>query len=270
MLDAVIDLSRFPIPEQAEQARGSRRIGLGITGLADALVMLGLRYDSPAARDQAAAAMRTVCHAAYRSSVALAVEKGPFPYLVRDAYLASPFVRRLPEDIRAGIASVGIRNSHLTAIAPTGTISLLANNLSSGIEPAFSRVQRRRVRTPEGEAEPYQVEDYAVQVWRNGFGVGPGPPAFVAAHEVAPEHHLAMQAAVQPYVDNAISKTINVPAGIPFVSFERLYLCAYDLGLKGCTTFRPNPVTGEVLSEGLEGPTPDRAGPCCGSEREGD
>ncbi len=268
ILDAVIDLSRFPLPEQAEQSHGSRRLGLGITGLADALILLGLRYDSPAARDQAAAAMRTVCHAAYRSSVALAVEKGPFPYLVRDAYLASPFVRRLPEDIRAGIASVGIRNSHLTAIAPTGTISLLANNLSSGIEPAFSKVQHRRVRTPEGETDRFQVEDYAVQVWRNGFGMRPGPPAFVAAHEVAPEDHLAMQAAVQPYVDNAISKTINVPAGIPFESFERLYLRAYDLGLKGCTTFRPNPVTGEVLSEGLEGPTPDRTGLCCGAERE--
>ncbi|UHD17361.1 adenosylcobalamin-dependent ribonucleoside-diphosphate reductase [Thiocapsa bogorovii] len=270
MLDAVIDLSRFPLPEQAEQARGSRRIGLGITGLADALVMLGLRYDSPAGRDRAAAAMRTVCHAAYRTSVALALEKGPFPYLVRDAYLASPFVRRLPEDIRAGIASIGIRNSHLTAIAPTGTISLLANDLSSGIEPVFARVQHRRVRTGDGTSERHRVEDHAVQLWRERFGRRPGPPAFVAAREVAPEEHLAMQAAVQHYVDNAISKTINVPTQIPFASFERLYRRAYDLGLKGCTTFRPNPVTGEILSDDLEARTPEASGPCCPSERDGD
>jgi ribonucleoside-diphosphate reductase alpha chain len=267
MLDAVIDLSRFPLPAQAEQARGSRRIGLGITGLADALIMLGLRYDSPTAREQAAAAMRTVCHAAYRASVALAAEKQPFPYLEPDAYLAAPFVRRLPADIRADIASVGIRNSHLVAIAPAGTISLLANNLSSGIEPVFSRVQHRRVRTRAGSSDLHRVEDYAVHVWRNGFGERPGPPAFVAAHAIAPEDHLAMQAAVQPYVDNAISKTINVPAGIPFESFERLYRRAYALGLKGCTTFRPNPVTGEVLSEGFDEPTSRRTGPCCRSER---
>jgi ribonucleoside-diphosphate reductase alpha chain len=268
LLDAVIDLSRFPLREQAEQAHGSRRLGLGMTGLADALILLGLRYDSPTARDRAAAAMRTICHAAYRASVALAGEKGPFPYLVRDAYLASPFVRRLPDDIRAGIASVGIRNSHLTAIAPAGTISLLADNLSSGIEPVFSRVQRRSVRTREGGSERYRVEDHAARLWRERFGSRPGPPAFLVAHEVAPEDHLAMQAAVQPYVDNAISKTINVPAGIAFDSFEQLYRRAYDLGLKGCTTFRPNPVTGEVLS--AEVTVPDATDRCCGLEREGD
>jgi ribonucleoside-diphosphate reductase alpha chain len=269
MLDAVIDLSRFPLPAQAEQARGSRRIGLGITGLADALIMLGLRYDSPAACEQAAAAMRAVCHAAYRASVALAAEKQPFPYLEPDAYLAAPFVRRLPEDIRVGIASVGIRNSHLVAIAPAGTISLLANNLSSGIEPVFSGVQHRRVRTRAGSSDLHRVEDYAVQVWKKGFGTRPYPPAYVVAHAVAPEDHLAMQAAVQPYVDNAISKTINVPVGIPFESFERLYRRAYDLGLKGCTTFRPNPLTGEVLSEVFDDPTSGPNGPCCGPARYG-
>jgi ribonucleoside-diphosphate reductase alpha chain len=270
MLDAVIDLSRFPLREQAEQARGSRRIGLGITGVADALILLGLRYDSPAARDQAAVAMRRVCHAAYRASVALAVEKGPFPYLMRDAYLASPFVKRLPDDIRAGIASVGIRNSHLTAIAPAGTISLLANNLSSGIEPVFARVQRRKVRTLEGGSAWHRVEDHAAWLWRERFGSRPGPAAFVAAHEVPPEDHLAMQAAVQPYVDNAISKTINVPVEIPFEWFERLYRRAYDLGLKGCTTFRPNPVTGEVLGEEPAVSAPGETGQCCRLDRDGD
>lgn len=268
MLDAVIDLSRFPLPAQAEQARGSRRIGLGITGLADALIMLGLRYDSQAARDRAAEVMRTVCHAAYRASIALASEKGPFPYLVHDAYLAAPFIRRLPADIRAGIASGGIRNSHLTAIAPTGTISLLANNLSGGIEPVFSRVQRRIIRRLDGVIGPHRIEDFAARLWRERFGGRSGPPAFVAAREVAPEDHLAMQAAVQPSVDNAISKTINVPARIPFEAFERIYRRAYDLGLKGCTTFRPNPVTGEILSDDLEGWTPDEPVPCCGSERD--
>jgi ribonucleoside-diphosphate reductase alpha chain len=278
MLDAVIDLSRFPLPAQAEQARGTRRVGLGITGLADALILLGLRYDSPAARDRAAEAMRTVCHAAYRASIALASEKGPFPYLVRDAYLAAPFIRRLPPDIRTGIASGGIRNSHLTAIAPTGTISLLANNLSSGIEPVFSRVQRRTIRGLDGGAGRHCVEDFAARLWRERFGGRSGPPAFVAAHEVAPEDHLTMQAAVQPYVDNAISKTINVPAQIPFEAFERVYRRAYDLGLKGCTTFRPNPVTGEVLGrvsdairDQVSGDgTPDALRHCCGPERDRD
>lgn len=267
MLDAVIDLSRFPLPAQAEQVRGSRRIGLGITGLADALILLGLRYDTRAARDLAAAAARTICHAAYRTSVGLAAEKGPFPFLVRDAYLAAPFVGRLPADIRAAIASDGIRNSHLTAIAPAGTISLLADNLSSGIEPVFARRQLRRVRRREGGSAGHPVEDHAVRLWRMRFGGRAGPPAFVAAHEVPPEAHLAMQASLQPYVDNAISKTINVPNGIGFDAFERLYRLAHELGLKGCTTFRPNPVTGAVLSEET---APGATRHCCGLEHERD
>ena len=270
MLDAVIDLSRLPLPAQSAEVRGSRRIGLGITGLADALILLGLRYDHPAARDLAAAAMRALCHAAYRTSVGLAAEKGPFPFLVRDAYLAAPFVRRLPEDIRAGIASAGIRNSHLTAIAPAGTISLLADNLSSGIEPVFSRRQLRRVRRLEGGSAGHLIEDHAARLWRVRFGRRAGPPAFLAAHEVSPEAHLAMQASLQPYVDNAISKTINVPGGIGFDAFERLYRRAHDLGLKGCTTFRPNPVTGAVLSEGADPSAPGPPGHCCGLEREWD
>jgi ribonucleoside-diphosphate reductase alpha chain len=248
LLDNVIDLSRFPLPAQEEQAMGSRRIGLGVTGLADALILLGLRYDRPAGRELAATAVRTLCHAAYRASVGLAEEKGAFPFFDADAYLAAPFVRRLPEDIRAGIRRSGIRNSHLTAIAPAGSISLLADNVSSGIEPVFAPRQRRRVRLPGDGEETYGAEDPALALWRSRGGQPGEPPAFVDAYGIGAEQHLAMQAAVQPYVDSAVSKTINVPESMDFAGFERLYRSAYDLGLKGCTIFRPNRVTGAVLT----------------------
>jgi ribonucleoside-diphosphate reductase alpha chain len=266
LLDNVIDLSRFPLPAQAEQAQGSRRIGLGITGLADALAMLGLRYDSEPARRTAAEAMRTICHAAYRASIALAEEKGSFPYFDREAYLAGEFTGRLPADIRDGIARQGIRNSHLTAIAPAGTISLLADNLSSGIEPIFEYEYRRRVRDSDGGHCWHQVEDHAVRLWKRHAPGEPLPDSFVDARGVSPEDHLAMQAALQPYVDNAISKTVNVPDDIAFEAFEQVYLRAHELGLKGCTTFRPNPVTGSVL-ESVGG---EEASHCCGLDREMD
>jgi ribonucleoside-diphosphate reductase alpha chain len=262
-LDDVIDVSRYPLPAQAQEARRKRRIGLGITGLADTLVLLGLRYDSDAARQQAALAMRTVRDAAYRASVELAREKGAFPVFDRDAYLASGFATRLPADIRDAIATHGIRNSHLLAIAPAGTISLLANNLSSGIEPVFSAEAERRVLEADGRYRSHRVVDYACQLWR---GQGDGlPPAFVEARQIDPLAHLQMQAALQPLVDNAISKTINVAADIPFERFEALYRQAHALGLKGCTVFRPNPVTGAILSE----PAGERV-QCCGIEREAD
>jgi ribonucleoside-diphosphate reductase alpha chain len=270
MLDNVIDLSRFPLPQQAEQARGTRRIGLGMTGLADALILLGLRYDSDAGRRQAAAAMATLCHSAYRSSVALAQEKGTFPFYVRDAYLGSPFVQRLPEDLQAAIARHGIRNSHLTAIAPAGTISLLADNVSSGVEPVFQFDYRRRVREVSGGEAWHTVEDYAAAAWRR-FSTGPRPASFVDARSLRPEDHLAMQAAVQPHVDNAISKTVNVPVDIAFDDFAALYRQAHALGLKGCTTFRPNPVTGSILAaEGETCAQPEEGTHCCGLDREVD
>jgi ribonucleoside-diphosphate reductase alpha chain len=251
LLDNAIDCSWFPLPEQARQARGSRRIGLGVTGLADALLMLGLHYDSPAAREQAAAVMRTICHSAYRASVELAREKSPFPWLARDAYLEAPFIRQLPSDIRRGIARHGIRNSHLTAIAPTGTISLLAGNVSSGIEPIFAARVERRILGAEGDYRVFELEDYACRLWRlmgDGAHDRDLPPAFTQAHVLSPDAHLKMQAALQAFVDNAISKTINVPQDMPYADFEALYQRAYDSGLKGCTTFRPNPVTGQILS----------------------
>lgn len=271
MLDNTIDASRFPVDRQAAEARGSRRIGLGVTGLADALIMLGLDYGEPAARELAAGAMRTICHTAYRTSIELAREKGGFPYLDRERYLAGTFIRTLPDDIREGIARHGIRNSHLTAIAPTGTISLLAGNVSSGIEPVFDFRHTRRLLDTDGSYRVFDVEDRAHALWRRlGGEAGSLPPAFINAFDLAPPQHLAMQAALQPFVDSAISKTINVPRDYPFEDFQALYGQAFDAGLKGCTTFRPNPVTGEILSR------PEAAKPlaqgqhCCTIEREDD
>ena len=264
-LDDVIDVSRYPLPAQAEQARRTRRVGLGVTGLADALVMLGLDYAGAAARALAVRAMQTVRDAAYRASIDLAREKGGFPALDRDAFLASGFAARLPQDCRAGIARDGIRNSHLLAIAPAGTISLLANNCSSGIEPVFAAEAERRVLGADGAYRVHRVVDNALQRWQQ-LGRSGTPPAFVEARQVDPLAHLHMQAALQPFVDNAISKTINVAAELPFDRFEDLYRQAHALGLKGCTVFRPNPVRGEVLSEA---PTGERV-QCCGIEREGD
>jgi len=264
-LDNVIDVSRYPLPAQADQARRTRRIGLGVTGLADALVLLGLRYDSEAARSFAAQALQTLRDAAYRASVDLAKEKGAFPTFAPDAFLASGFAARLPHDIRNAIAAQGIRNSHLLAIAPTGTISLLANNLSSGIEPIFSAEAERRVLDMDGLYHTHRVIDAACQVWQQQRGSGL-PPAWIEAQQIDPLAHLSMQAALQPFVDNAISKTINVAADMPFERFEDLYRQAHALGLKGCTVFRPNPITGAILSP----PPAAEQVHCCGLEREAD
>ncbi|MBK8163056.1 MAG: adenosylcobalamin-dependent ribonucleoside-diphosphate reductase [Gammaproteobacteria bacterium] len=269
LLDNVIDASRFPLEAQAAQARGSRRVGLGVTGLADALIMLGIAYGGTAALAFAARVMRTVCHAAYRASVELAGEKGSFPFFQRDAFLRSPFVAALPEDVRAGIRDHGIRNSHLTAIAPTGTISLLANNVSSGIEPVFDFSYRRRVLELDGSYTEYSLRDYAHELWSGLMPQAKAPPeTFVDARQLPPRAHIDMQAAIQPYIDNAISKTVNIPQDYDFAAFSEIYQYAYDKGLKGCTTFRPNPVTGEILSAAGEGF--DKGSHCCDLEREAD
>jgi ribonucleoside-diphosphate reductase alpha chain len=269
MLDNLIDVSRYPLPRQAEIARGTRRIGLGITGLADALIMLGLRYGDTAARQAAANAVRTICHAAYRTSARLAEEKGPFPFFEHDPYLSAPFVRTLPEDVRASIRKRGIRNSHLVSIAPTGTISLLANNVSSGIEPVFSFRHGRTLRLGGEEPVCVELEDYALRLWRDRGGDADRlPRTFIDAPSLPPEDHVAMQAAIQPYVDNAISKTINVPPELPFEAIRSVYEQAFAAGLKGCTAYRPNPVTGAVLRAGHAS---DEAGShCCDPGREGD
>jgi len=213
--------------------------------------------------------MRTICHAAYRASIDLAREKGAFPFFERDAFLSTPFIAALPEDIRAGIRAHGIRNSHLTAIAPTGTISLLANNVSSGIEPVFDFDYRRRVLELDGSYTEYSLRDYARALWAE-LRPGAVMPAeiFIDTRRLPPRVHIDMQAAVQPYVDNAISKTVNIPRDYDFVAFREVYQYAYDKGLKGCTTFRPNPVTGEILS--AEGEGFEKGSHCCDLEREAD
>jgi ribonucleoside-diphosphate reductase alpha chain len=248
LLDDVIDVSRFPLRRQRAATMRARRIGLGVTGLADALIMLGLHYDSDAARDFASATMRAICQAAYRASIALAREKGSFPAFDRDRYLAGPFIAALPADIRDGIAREGIRNSHLTAIAPTGTISLLAGDVSSGIEPIFAPDQRRTVLDRTGRPQSFHLTDYAVRLWREANGRTDGaPPDAVAAADLSIEAHLDMQAALQAHVDNAISKTIHVPANCDFARFADVYRLAYEKGLKGCTTFRPTATTAAVM-----------------------
>ena len=266
LLDDVIDATRFPLDAQAQTERSTRRLGLGMTGLADALIMLGVHYDSERARELAAEIMCTICHAAYRRSIELAHERGAFPLLDRDRYLEAPFIRALPDDIRAGIADAGIRNSHLTAIAPTGTISLLANAVSSGIEPVYGFRHRRRMLDPDSRHRDYEVTDYALRAFRELRGDAHLPDEFVDAHELAPDAHLGMQAALQPFVDNSISKTINMPADCPFDDFRDVFREAHRRGLKGCTAFRPNPVTGAIL-DAESGPA-DRH--CCNPERECD
>jgi ribonucleoside-diphosphate reductase alpha chain len=212
--------------------------------------------------------MRLICHTAYRASIALAREKGAFPFLDREPFLAAPFVASLPADIRDGIAAHGIRNSHLLAIAPTGTISLLADNVSSGLEPIFADAYARSVLDESGIARTYRMIDCAVRQWRQEFGHARDlPPGFVCAADLAPDQQLGVQAALQPFVDNSISKTINAPADCSFATFSNVYDAAYDLGLKGCTTFRPNPFTGVVVAasdDGVDAPH------CCAIERKAD
>ena len=249
MMDNVIDISRFPLPQQREEALAKRRIGLGVTGLADALIMCGLRYGSPAAVAAAGEWIGAIRREAYLASTALAAEKGPFPLFDRDRYLAGETIRALDEAVRAAIARDGIRNALLTSIAPTGTISLFADNVSSGIEPVFSFRHARHLLMPDGSRREEEVIDYAYRLFRRRNGEdAPLPDYFVDAQALTPEDHLVMQAAAQMHIDSSISKTINVPADIPFERFKDVYLRAYALGCKGCTTYRPNEVTGAVLA----------------------
>lgn len=248
MMDNTIDVSGFPLPQQRQEALAKRRIGLGITGLADALMMIGLRYGSADAAAAAGNWMACISRAAYLASVKLAQEKGAFPLFDRDAYCAGETIRGLDEDVQAAIRAHGIRNGLLTSIAPTGTISLFAGNTSSGIEPVFAHGYTRKVREPDGTVREEQVTDYAVAQYRAMFGSHADLPGhFVTAQDLTPEDHIRMQAAVQAHVDSAISKTVNVPEDISFDAFKQVYRDAYRAGCKGCTTYRPNPVTGSVL-----------------------
>ncbi len=249
LLDAIVDASNYPLEAQRKEAIAKRRIGLGVTGLADALIFAGARYGSPRALALAETWMAHVQRAAYLASAELAAEKGAFPLYDAEKFLARPGVARLAPEVRQAIAANGIRNGCLTSIAPTGTISLLAGNVSSGVEPVFDFLYKRRVLERDGSHREMMVEDYAHAVFRARFGDSvPLPDSFVTTAELPPSAHLEIQAALQRHVDSSISKTINCPTAMSFEEFQNVYLDAYDLGLKGCTTFRPNPVTGAVLS----------------------
>ncbi|MCU0816460.1 MAG: adenosylcobalamin-dependent ribonucleoside-diphosphate reductase [Cypionkella sp.] len=248
MMDNVVDASRFPLPQQLAEAQAKRRIGLGVTGLADALLMLGLRYGSAEAAEQTEAWMQAIARAAYLASVDLAKEKGAFPLFDAEKYLASGSLAHMDEDVRAAIRTHGIRNALLTSIAPTGTISLYAGNVSSGIEPVFAYAYKRKVLQKDGSRTEEEVVDYAVRLWREKKGDAPLPDYFVNAQTLPPLDHVRMQAAAQKWIDSSISKTINCPEDISFDDFKEVYMAAWDQGCKGCTTYRPNDVTGSVLS----------------------
>ena len=246
-LDNVIDVSRYPLKAQKLQAFSTRRIGLGITGLGDLLVMMGIQYGSDASIHLARKIMQLISATTWQSSIELAKERGVFAKFEKEKYLQGNFVQQLPSTIRDDIARYGIRNSHHNTIAPTGTISLLANNVSNGIEPIFSANYARTVRSAENELQKFSVKSYALRLWQENHAEKL-PPAWIDAHALAPLQHLQMQAAMQPYIDNAISKTINIPENFPLEQLTEIYTQAYSLGLKGCTIFRPNSITGSVLT----------------------
>jgi ribonucleoside-diphosphate reductase alpha chain len=248
MMDNVVDVSRFPLDQQTHEARAKRRIGLGVTGLADALILCNVRYGSARAVELTESWLKAIEREAYLASTELAAEKGAFPLFDKEKYLAGETIRGLDADVRAAIERHGIRNSLLTSVAPTGTISILADNVSSGLEPVFSFRYTRNVLMPDGTRREEEVTDYAYRLYRRIKGENaPLTEAFVDVQALSPSDHVVMQAAVQKYIDSSISKTINVPADFAFDAFKDVYLQAYELGCKGCTTYRPNEITGAVL-----------------------
>lgn len=251
MLDNVLDVTMWPLKEQNSEAQLKRRVGLGVIGLGDALIMLRLGYNTQQGRDCARSIMKTLTVTAYEASTELARERGSFPLFNAEKYLQSPFIQRLPQTLQNKIRDVGIRNSHLISIAPTGTISLaFADNASGGIEPVFEWKAIRKKRMPDHSVKEYLVEDHAYRLYNalNGDNAGTLPSYFVNAQQLSVDDHLQMLGAVAPFVDSAISKTVNVPSDYPFEDFSKLYLTAWKLNLKGLTTFRPNDVTGSILS----------------------
>ncbi len=252
MMDNVIEVSQFPLEAQKLEAKNKRRIGLGVTGLADALLMVGLRYGSDEAVKKTEKWMKTIARSAYNASINLAEEKGAFPLFDPEQFIVSGNMIQMDEDVKKAVNKFGIRNALLTSIAPTGTISLYAGNVSSGIEPVFAYSYTRKVLQNDGSHVEEEVVDYAVQLWRDKFGNAPLPDFFVSAQNLTPADHVKMQAAAQKWVDSSISKTINCPEDISFDDFKEVYIQAYDTGCKGCTTYRPNEVTGSVLSAASE------------------
>lgn len=260
MLDNVLDATVWPLPEQQREAQQKRRIGVGFTGLGDALILLGLHYASDAGLQQAASIARAMRDAAYAASVELAREKGAFPLFNAKQYLKSGFAKRLPKELRATIKKHGLRNSHLLSIAPTGTVSLaFADNASNGIEPAFSWTYTRKKRTANGGEQFYTVQDHAYRLYKALHGDdAPLPECFVSALELSASEHVAMMRCVQPFIDTSISKTVNIPADYPFEDFKHLYMECWEVGLKGCATYRPNDTLGAVLSTD-SAPAPSQA-----------
>ena len=250
MLDNVLDATKWPLEKQKQEAMNKRRIGLGFMGLGDAMVMLGIRYDRPEGVKFAAYIAETMCHAAYRYSIELAKEKGAFPLFDAEQYLKGNFVSRLPQDIKDDIRKYGIRNSHLLSIAPTGTISIaFADNASGGLEPPFSWVYDRKKRQDDGTMKSYEVADHAWRVFRaKGGDVNNLPEQFVSALQISVSGHVAVMKAIQPFIDTSLSKTVNIPADYPFEDFQDLYMQAWEAGLKGLATYRPNKTLGSVLS----------------------
>jgi ribonucleoside-diphosphate reductase alpha chain len=247
MLDNVVDVSKFPLPQQEAEAKSKRRIGLGITGWASCLALMGVKYGSPEAVEMTDRILRLITEYAYGASIELGVEKGPAPAYHVDM-LDSGFMQNMSKYLRGRVLVHGIRNMLLTSIAPTGTISLYAGNVSSGIEPIFAMSYTRKVLEKDGSKREERVEDYAARKWRERHGDAPYPESFVTAQTLLPSEHVAMQAAAQKWIDSSISKTVNLPEDISFTEFKDVYSLAYNLGCKGCTTYRPNAVTGSVLT----------------------
>ncbi len=261
LLDNVIDISLYPLSQQEQEAKAKRRIGLGVTGLADALLFCGTAYGGSDAVRLTRRWLEVIKRAAYRASAEIAAEKGPFP-LYDEAILDRPNLRALDEETRALVRTNGLRNGCLTSIAPTGTTSLLAGNISSGIEPVFAFSYTRRIRQPDDTTREESVEDFALPTWRRIMGEAEPPPAelFVSAQTLTPSDHLTMQATAQALIDSSISKTVNCPEDIDFEAFADIYVEGYHLGCKGLTTYRPNAVTGSVLSV-ADTPAPIREEP---------
>jgi len=255
MLDNVIDLTKYPTEAQAKEARARRRIGIGVTGAANALAMVGETYGSASAAATLQMWMREVQHATTAASVELAKEKGAFEGFCPDAYCAAARCQALAPELQAKVRAHGVRNALTTTVAPNGSISLLAGNVSSGIEPTFALSYQRKMKLPGGEEVTETVEDYAVKLYREKAGpTADLPNSFVTAMTLEPEDHVVMQAAVQRWVESSISKTVNCPASIDFEAFKNVYWRAYVTGCKGCTTYRPNDITGAVLTVTEETP----------------
>ena len=257
LLDSVVDTSKFPLPQQEEEAKNKRRAGLGVTGLADLLFMTGYRYGSPEAVRKTEEIMINIAIWAYEESIEMAKEFGPAPCLqtleAREKFIQSGFMQRMPQFIRDEILKWGIRNTHLLSVAPTGTISMYAGNVSSGGEPIFAPSYQRKVTNDDGTKRTETVYDYAVLKYEEHFGIGinSGPwwdEYMATAQDLTPQDHIVMQAVLQKWVDSSISKTVNLPEDISFEDFKAVYDMAYAMGCKGCTTYRPNDVTGSVLS----------------------